>query len=428
MQKLLVISIDSMVQEDLAILRKLPHLGPFCEESSVVAKMESTYPTLTHSIHTSILTGCRPGRHGIIANERFVPGDPHPPWYDRAEDVKAATLPELAQALGYRCGYVCYPLTVAASVPWVLHRANFRTAPADRPAVMRRLSTPGLYDKLQPAIGDCWEILEHFHASDRYSCAAAAQLYREFSPDILYVHLILVDHLRHQKGVFGPHLEEAYGFLDQEIGKLFSVLRELGLYDKMLINLTSDHGHLDVDRVISLNAFLKEHGLLQTSTEGSLSAYDAYAHSCALSAQVYIKDHDPELLQKTQSLLQTHKERLGISQILSKEQAAREYGLYGDFDLVVEGDGRTAFSSDCNIALCSEAGQEDYRYSAASHGHMPHKGPQPCFLLRYPGGAHRVSLAHGRVIDQAPTLAALLGFSMDGCDGTVIKELTEGMK
>ena len=52
MRKLLVISIDSMVEEDTPILRKLPNFGRILAQSSWVKQMESTYPTLTHSIHT----------------------------------------------------------------------------------------------------------------------------------------------------------------------------------------------------------------------------------------------------------------------------------------------------------------------------------------------------------------------------------------
>lgn len=60
-RKLIVISIDSMVTEDLEIIRQMPHMGKLLERSSIIRRNLTTYPSYTHSIHTSISTGCYPG-------------------------------------------------------------------------------------------------------------------------------------------------------------------------------------------------------------------------------------------------------------------------------------------------------------------------------------------------------------------------------
>ncbi len=43
--------------------------------------MISVYPTLTYTIHPSMMTGVYPDRHHIINNETFVPEMEHAPWY-----------------------------------------------------------------------------------------------------------------------------------------------------------------------------------------------------------------------------------------------------------------------------------------------------------------------------------------------------------
>ena len=71
-KKLLVISIDSMINEDLELMTAFPAFRELLEQSSIVHGMTATYPTLTHSVHTSMLTGCYPERHGVIHNEQFL--------------------------------------------------------------------------------------------------------------------------------------------------------------------------------------------------------------------------------------------------------------------------------------------------------------------------------------------------------------------
>lgn len=422
-RRLLVISIDSMIEDDLIILERLDTFAEILDKSSVVQKMTSTYPTLTHSIHASIFTGCYPDRHGIISNERFIPGNIHAPWFDKAEDVKVETLPELAQKQGYSTAYVCWPLTIGADAPYVLHRAGIRIPLEQKSEVMRSLSTAGLVDEVEQFTGKCWEQLEHFEASDRFSCRACAYLYKKYQPDIMYVHLILIDHVRHQRGVYGEHIEQAYRFLDGELKILWDTLKQQGLIDKIIVNITSDHGHLPVERVVSLNRFFREQGLLQLNEDGTLKSWKAYAHSCALSAHIYLSES--ELRERVYSLLEKNKGELGISQVFTWEQTEREYHLNGEFALVVETDGKTAFSSDFNAPLIDSTEDEDYRYSVSTHGHLPEVGPQPSFLLFNPFAKGKVELERGRIVDQAPTLAYWLGLPMENCDGKAIKELCE---
>ena len=92
---------------------------------------------------------------------------------------------------------------------------------------------------------------------------------------------------------------------------------------------------------------------------------------------------------------------------------------------MAETDGATAFSSDYTAPLQMLPSNADYRYSRATHGHAPEKGVQPTFFLRNPFARSQTVLDRGRIVDQAPTLARLLGFPLQDCDGQPIPELTE---
>lgn len=421
-KKLIVLSIDSMIGDDLELLRTLPHFSRILGEASVVRSMCSTYPTLTHSVHTSIQTGCYPGHHGVINNELCMPGIPKAPWYEDSSLVKAETLPQAAAPYGYRTAYVFWPVSMHAHVPWVLHRPFIHTPESHQQEDIRERSTPGLFDEVAPYVDSCWT-LPHYQCGDRFCALSTAYLIRRYQPDIIYIHMVLIDHIRHTYGVHNEELPGAYRFLDEGLGEILAALDETGLFRQTIFCVTSDHGQIDIDRTISLNRFFADEGLCGIDSAGNLTWWKAYSHSCALSSQIYIKDHDPAVREQVRRLLNENQARLGIGRLFTVEETRRLYRSWGDYEFMTETDGRTAFGYDLTAPLETGVDNSDYRSSVASHGHLPERGAQPCFFVRNPFTKKQVVLERGLIVDQAPTLARMLGFSMTHCDGSPMEEL-----
>ncbi|MEG1858270.1 MAG: alkaline phosphatase family protein [Pseudoflavonifractor sp.] len=424
-KKLVVISVDAMVEEDLPLLRQLPNLGGVLAEASVVHKNLSTYPTLTHGVHASIYTGCYPIHHGIPGNEHFVPGNLRSPWYEHYRDLRLPGLPELAQRQGLRSACVFWPVTIGAPDTWVLHRSSIHDPADDEAAVVRSRSTPGLVDALWGVLGDTFTGggADHYMQADTRSCRAAAELIRREQPDVLYMHLLGIDHARHVGGVFGPHISAAYQALDAVLSPVFRALRETNLYDRTILALTADHGQIDIDRVVALNRFFRDCGLLRCDQEGNLTDWTVYGHAQAMSCQIYVRDHSPELCRRVQRLLQENRQKLGIGEIMPLALVQQRYHISGEPDFVVDTDGHSSFTSKFAVPLYAKIDDCDYRYSHATHGYLPEKGPQPTFFVRNPFTARRVEIAGARVIDQMPTLAAMMGLSAPDCDGAAIRAL-----
>ena len=80
------------------------------------------------------------------------------------------------------------------------------------------------------------------------------------------------------------------------------------------------------------------------------------------------------------------------------------------------------FGESVTKPLVEAFGDTDYRYGRASHGYLPEKGPHPVFMAKGPDFAENVVLEKGRLIDEAPTYAALLGVNLPDTDGEPIKE------
>ena len=423
-RKLIVISIDSMVTEDLEIIRTMPHMGKLLEKSSVIRRNMTTYPSYTHSIHTSISTGCYPGTHGVIGNEHFDPGNMEPEWFEKATDVKVPTLIQEARKHGYTAAEVYWPLTLGDDAEWNIHRAGIHVIPENEQEIIRQRSAPGFFDEVYPYIKDSFK-LHKYYKGDQLCFDTAEYLIRQYQPDVMYIHLVCIDYLRHNYGVFSKELKKGYEFLDRGFARIMNALEEKGLDQKTIINVTSDHGHLDIRRVISINRFLKDQGFLTTDETGALTGWDAYFHTCSLSGHLYIKNHDPEIAKNVIQALKEHGEELNIEKIYTRDEVKEKYHLDGEFDYVLESYGDASFSSDFNADLVESTNNATYRSSIATHGHEPYKGVQPAFFLYNPFSAKTVDLAHGRIIDQAPTLARLLGFEMTSCDGTARNELLE---
>ena len=76
-ERLVVVSYDAMVYEDLDLLTDKPCFGKLWKEGSRVNRMQTIYPSLTYPAHTTILTGVTPGR---LSLGKFSPNR----WLDLA--------------------------------------------------------------------------------------------------------------------------------------------------------------------------------------------------------------------------------------------------------------------------------------------------------------------------------------------------------
>ena len=93
---------------------------------------------------------------------------------------------------------------------------------------------------------------------------------------------------------------------------------------------------------------------------------------------------------------------------------------------MIEGaDGYSFTSKTTGDLVCSKTDSSNYKYACATHGHMPEKGPKPAFILKGPGVKKNVQISGCSIVDEAPTIARLLGFEMERADGHPLSELLE---
>lgn len=430
-EHLIVVSVDALVYEDLEILGKQPNVKRLLEQGSLIRHMRTVYPSLTHIVHTTLMTGCTPDRTGIIANEHFEPGNAAPSWYNRLDEVQCETLFHAAKKKGLTTCSCRWPLTAGGFevidylVPEIMDED--RADGSSLLEVHRRMCSPEIFeDIIRPNIGLLdWTSSKH-PTDEEFQITCACDIIRKYRPNLVMTHPSFVDATRHQYGLFSDRLEEALKATDRWIGMLLDAVKEAGIEETTDIAIVSDHGHLEEVRTIAFNVFLKERGYIDTDENGAVTSWRAYAKGCGLSAEIYVaKEEDKDRVER--DLREMAAAGIyGISEVLTAEEAQKRYGIRGAFSFIVETDGYSDFCDEWRGAAVIPAGRTAFRYGHSDHGHMPEKGPQPPMIVCGPDFQKGVRLDQGRVVDEAPTFARVLGLELPMAQGNVMEELLRG--
>ncbi|MGV3663209.1 MAG: alkaline phosphatase family protein, partial [Prosthecobacter sp.] len=90
-------------------------------------RMECSFPTVTWTNHTTLVTGVHPDKHGVLANEYFdreqrkkIPLIPDP-LFNKEEIVKFPTIYDAAKAAGMKTAAVIWPASRGAkTLDWTV--------------------------------------------------------------------------------------------------------------------------------------------------------------------------------------------------------------------------------------------------------------------------------------------------------------------
>lgn len=419
---MIIISMDAMISEDLAYMETLPFLGPIIQKGAKVLTSETVYPSLTYTAHASMISGTYPDRHGVVNNEIFNPCVKLGDWYETRESIKAAILPEECEKHGYKVAINSWPTMVGADVTYNLQRAGIHQVKDDKKKSMIENSTPGLMEEMWEVCHEAWQ-MDKYYDSDKFSGLASKHLIEKYNPDVIFMHMTLIDHYRHVYGVYSEKIKDAIKYIDEMFGYVVEALKAKGIYDETTFVICSDHGQVNIQKSINVNKAFIEKGWITLNEEGNVVDWTVFCHSAAASGQIYVKDHNAALLEEVKAYLEANKERFGIEQLFTTEEVKESYHLDGDFDFVIEAKEGSSFNYRLDDAFEKAFNNEDYRTSVGTHGHIPTKGSQPALVISGPGIPEGKELAYGRNIDIAPTCARLLGFEMPDADGQVLETI-----
>ena len=422
---LVVISVDAMVFEDLEYLSEKPSFARLLNGASVIERVRTIYPSLTHPVHATLITGAPAGVTGIPNNHIFKPGAPDTDtwqWYNILSEIKCDTLLHAAKRNGITTASSTWPMTAYAGdvvdylVPSALN--YYFEGKSDPLSVYREL---GASEEMMEIIAEA--VRRHgsrdMHPEyDQFQIYCACEIIKKFKPGLLLVHPGDVDSKRHRTGVYSSKVNEA--------GEILDAIDEAGIADTTDVVVLSDHGQINTTRVISPNVWLRDAGLIKVDEGGVITEWEAYAQSAGAAAQVYLsRPEDGALWDRVYTLLKGMADEgiYGFERVYTRREVEEKYGMSGEFAFILETDGYTSFSEQLERPAVTGHDLGDYRFGKATHGHEPHKGPQPPFIAKGPSFKSGVRIAEGNVLNHAPTLARVLGLELRDAVGKAVEEI-----
>ena len=422
--KLVVISMDALVREDIEYLADKPSFSYLLKNGSRVDRLKSVYPTVTYACHTTMATGCYPDKHGIV-NNTFDVTEEKPPWIHEHRFVRCRDIFDAAKDGKYTTASVGWPVTGHHESVHYLVNECWPTPDGDiekyEEAYIENGTPRALFDEVvRPYLP--MRVGRKQPDSSYFLVKVTADILKKYKPDFLMLHFGQVDSFRHKTGVFSPKVTEGLDQCEEMLTMLFDAAKEAGTFENTNWVVTADHGQLNVTKKVCLNALLRERGFIETDNEGNVLSWRAYAFASEMSAQVHVKE-EKDKAEVYDILKEAMDSGLwGISKIYTKDEAAKEH-LQGEFEFVLETDGATAFINRAVPPFAEPSASVLTGLCEGNHGYHPDKGPRPPFLACGPDIQKGIVLKEGRLIDGAPTYAKILGVELPDADGTAFNDL-----
>ena len=407
--KLLVLSIDAMFSEDVEKLKKYPRIAPFFDRALVSKNMAPIYPALTYPCHVSIVSGNRPEKHGVFHNLECVPNAKFQDWKWYYTDVHCATMFDYFRKAGWTSSAIFWPVSANAPVDYLVPEIWSYT---DDPVEIIKETSGGKAAHIIERHRDDVDFTSKFKL-DRFAKDCALDIVDEFDPDVMFLHLSLVDSTRHGFGIRHEKVEEAF---DQCALWLEEVLehisRKTDLKELSLVVL-GDHGHLNCKGSLSINKLFAERNWVDVPFPQQRADCKAFCHAAGVSAQVYV--NDKTLCGEVEALFESLKQEGWLYDWHTKEGAAA-HGLTGPFDYVLEAGEGYFFADAVKPEFFTPSFAKDGGAYIGKHGHFPARGDKPPFVFSHPSLQPQETCDHS-ILDIAPTICKVLGIAHEPMDG-----------
>jgi predicted AlkP superfamily pyrophosphatase or phosphodiesterase len=394
----------------------------------VVGGMKTSNPSVTWPNHTTLVTGVRPEKHGVLANGVLVRGASGvavitDPKKDKQELVRVATLFDAAHSAGLSTAEINWPCTRGA-------KSLDDSFPDVPEAVLH--STPRLRAELVAAGILTDETDKSFGANsvvgrDHLWTESACHVICKRRPNLLLLHLLNVDSTHHTYGAQTPSSYTANAYADACVARVLQTLDEAGIRDRTTVFVVADHGFALTPKAIRPNVLLRQEKLLTAGAAGKVTEARVNVVPEGGIGLVYCNEPgNVDALRKQARELFEGKE--GVAAVLEPAQFAeygmphpREYSQAPDLVLVAKDGYAVSGQAEGETFVTT---QVEGKVSLGSHGLITTNPKMNAICVVSGHGIKPGSqVASAENIDVAPTAAQLLGLKTFPADGRVMSEL-----
>ncbi|MBY0329906.1 MAG: alkaline phosphatase family protein [Acetobacteraceae bacterium] len=435
MPRFVMVAMDGL-RPDMVSPAATPHLAALAARGTRFANARSVFPSETRVATPSVVTGCRPGGHGMVANTLF----------------DAAVAPDR--------------LLRTKLLADVLAMARGGESPLERPTLAERLAaggrsfalvsagTQGAARLLHPAAERLgmfrWNVedaegdtaarmvarfgptpphaVPNIARNDHAARILLEHVLSDLRPDVALLWLSEPDVSFHWGGLRAAHAQDALRAADAALGRILAWREAQPDAAEIMVMVLSDHGHVTGRGKRSLEADLRRAGF--RAGTGLSSEVDVVVAPAAAPGLWF---RDPALAPQVAEWLAAQP---WVAALLARDPAMLPDGMV--LPLAVLGSGHRR-SADLVVTFAgSEAADEwglpgfapfdapDVPEGGGMHGGL-HRAELATVLVAEGGPFRRAAVVQAPcdLTDIAPTLLHLLGLDHEGCEGRPLREALE---
>jgi predicted AlkP superfamily pyrophosphatase or phosphodiesterase len=292
-RRLVVIDVVGLTPRLLAHMPNISRVG----RDGFTARLDPIFPAVTCSVQSTLLTGVKPGEHGIVGNgwyfrdlgEVFL-------WRQHNALVQAEKVWDVARRAspGYRVANICWWYAMGAAtdrtvMPRPIYHADGRKSPDCY------TDPPELHDEPTRALGP-FPLFTYWGptasiTSSNWIISAARRTFVTGEDDLTLVYVPHLDYDLQRYGPDGPEAIAAAREVDTALAPLLEAARAEGAVTVVL----SEYGITAASRPVDINRALRREGLLRVHTQAGMEFLDpwtsrAFAVADHQAAHVYVAD------------------------------------------------------------------------------------------------------------------------------------------
>jgi predicted AlkP superfamily pyrophosphatase or phosphodiesterase len=409
----------------------IPTIRKLAREGAVVGQgMKVSNPSVTWPNHTTLVTGVRPEKHGVLANGVLVRGPEGAAVFidskkTKSELVRGTTLFDVAHAAGMKTGDINWPCTRSATTLDDSFPDSPDSVSHSTPRFIKDLVAEGILADDTDASFRANSVA----GRDVIWTDAACYLIRHRMPNLLLVHLLNVDSTHHTYGPQTPAGYTANAFADACLARMVQALDAAGVRERTTLLILADHGFIRTPKAIRPNLLLRQAKLLTVGATGKIT--DARVNVVPEGGVGLVYCNVPgEVERDRQRVKAMFEGQEGVAEVLDPS----DYGKYGlphpreyrqapDLILVAkEGYGVSNSTEGETFATTQQEG----RVPAGTHGFLSTNPKMNAICVLSGRGIRRgAKLETTENISIAPTVAKLLGLKDFQADGKPLDALLE---
>jgi predicted AlkP superfamily pyrophosphatase or phosphodiesterase len=419
-QHVILISIDGMKPESYtepdAHGLKIPTLRQIVRDGASSDGVQPVMPTVTYPSHTAMVTGVNPGTHGIVTNPASDPlGQNYNGyrWYE--EDIRVPTLWQLARQHGLHTALIHWPVTVGAQADIIVPEIWRANIPEDL-KLLRALSTRGILDEVSKEYPDFTAGITPPKQTDEAFTDIACYSIKKLQPNLMLLHLAIVDHEEHLHGPFSPEANAATETADAQVARVIAEAKKDGIWDSTVLVVLSDHGFVPISQAARPGVLLRDHGLITLNEKDRITAWKASLITDGGSAYIYVNDRNDDATRR--ALTEIFKplagaEGSGIARIVAQDEIVAMGGDPEAF-LALEAVEGTVITGDYTGKFTEPS------KLGGTHGYFPDRPEMRSSLIFYGPSIGPGKIANARMIDIGPTIARWLGLDLSNAQGSAL--------